>query len=106
MNAPKLVVVAASQQAGAQDRAEPLGVNARLLAAARAGSEPDVRALLAEGAHPGSRNRLGDTPLNLAARAGKASLARALLERGASPGKANLSGVTPLMVLRAAGAGE
>jgi hypothetical protein len=51
MNAPKLVVVAASQQAGAQDRPEP-GVNARLLAAARAGSEPDVRALLAEGATP------------------------------------------------------
>jgi uncharacterized protein len=99
-----VLALAASQHAAAQRNPEQLDVNAQLLAAARAGSEAAVRALLDRGADPDSRNRLGDTPLNLAARAGDVELSRTLLQRGASPDRANLAGVTPLMW--AAGQGQ
>ncbi|MFL5421274.1 MAG: ankyrin repeat domain-containing protein, partial [Myxococcales bacterium] len=92
-----LATLAAAQHALAQGQPERLNVNAELLAAARGGSEPAVRALLSRGADPDSRNRLGYTPLNTAARAGNEALARTLIAGGPAPGKPNLSAVTPLM---------
>src|SRR5262245_28213568 len=77
--------------------AQQRNINFELLAAARAGSEATVRALLDQGASPDSRNRLGDTALNIAARDGNAALARLLVERGADVNLPNLARVTPLM---------
>src|SRR5207344_3636891 len=87
------LLVVACGGAAAQDR----NINFDLLQAARAGSVTSVRALLDQGASPNSRNRLGDTPLNLAARSGNLALASLLLERGADVDLPNLARVTPLM---------
>ena len=87
-----LLVLACGAPA-AQDR----NINFDLLQAARAGSVATVRSLLDQGASPNSRNRLGDTPLNLAARNGDLPLASLLLERGADVNQPNLARVSPLM---------
>lgn len=54
-----------------------------LAQAAGRGSVAEVKALLAAGADPDARDRLGRTPLDIAERAGQAEIARLLRERGA-----------------------
>ena len=53
--------------------------------------------MLGEGAKVDSRDRNGDSALNMAAAKGNAELADALIKAGADVNLANLSGVTPLM---------
>src|SRR4029453_11204476 len=84
-----LHTVALAQQAA--------NINAELLQAVRRGAEATVRALLDQGASLESRNRLGDTPLNIAAKNGHTRLGLLLIERGADVNHKDLSGVTPLM---------
>src|ERR1041384_3559547 len=74
-----------------------INVNAELLQAARRGNEATVRTLLDQGAVLDSRNRLGDTPLNIAAKNGHTRLGLLLIERGADVNQKDLAGVTPLM---------
>ncbi len=74
-----------------------LNVNAELLAAARARSAATAAALLDRGASPDTRDRNGDSALQLAIRLGATDLARLLIERGANVDLRNLAGVSPLM---------
>jgi len=53
--------------------------------------------LLEDGAKVNSRDRNGDSPLNMAAAKGNAELVDVLLRAGADVNLANLAGVTPLM---------
>jgi ankyrin repeat protein len=81
----------------AQRGMDQININGQFLMAARAGQLPRVQALLREGANVNSRDRNGDSPLNMAAAKGNTDLAAALLAAGADPNLANLAGVTPLM---------
>lgn len=82
---------------GAQATMGQINVNGQLVMAARAGQLGRVQALLADGAAVNSRDRHGDTPLNLAAGQGNVALLRVLLDAHADVDLANLAGVTPLM---------
>jgi ankyrin repeat protein len=53
--------------------------------AVRGGVDDIVALVLAHGADPDERNRIGETPLFTAARYGRADLAELLLQRGADP---------------------
>ena len=83
--------------------AQDLSVNARLLAAARAGDVAGVERALAEGASPNARNRLGETVLVIALKNDKPALARQMIDAGADVNIAALNGVTPLMAAAHAG---
>jgi ankyrin repeat protein len=95
------LLAAVATSALAQKGADQININGQLVMAARSGQVPRVRALLEQGPHQGasvnSRDRNGDSPLNMASAKGNAPMAAALLGAGADPDLANVSGVTPLM---------
>ena len=92
-----LLLGASAMPALAQKGADQINVNGQLVMAARTGLVPRVQALLDQGASVNSRDRNGDTPLNLAAAKGNADMVAALLKAGADVNLANVAGVTPLM---------
>lgn len=81
----------------AQKGMDQININGQFVMAARAGLVDRVVVLLDEGAKVNSRDRNGDSPLNMAASKGNVALADVLLKAGADVNLANLSGVTPLM---------
>lgn len=81
----------------AQRGADQINVNGEFVLAAKAGRTERVAALLTQGAFINSRDRNGDSPLNMAASKGNEALLAILLKAGADVNLANLSGVTPLM---------
>ena len=81
----------------AQKGMDQINVNGQFVLAARSGRIERVSALLDEGAKVNSRDRNGDSPLNMAAANGNEALTDVLLKAGADVNLANLSGVTPLM---------
>jgi uncharacterized protein len=81
----------------AQKGMDQLNINGQFVMAGRIGQVERVKALLAEGAKVDSRDRNGDSPLNMAATKGNVALADALLAAGADVNLANIAGVTPLM---------
>ncbi|WP_310644997.1 ankyrin repeat domain-containing protein [Limnohabitans sp.] len=81
----------------AQKGMDQININGQFVMAARVGKVERVQALLDQGASVNSRDRNGDTPLNMAAAKGNADLVQALLKANADVNLANLSGVTPLM---------
>ena len=92
-----LLACALSLPAVAQKGADQININGQMVLAAKAGRVERVTALLAEGAAVNSRDRNGDSPLNMAAAKGNEALAEALLSAGADVNLANIAGVTPLM---------
>ena len=66
-------------------------VNGQFIVAARAGNLAQVKTLLDAGAAVNSRDRNGDTALNLAARKGDRALSEALLAAGADFDLANIA---------------
>lgn len=81
----------------AQQGMDQINVNGQFVMAARAGRVDRASAFLAEGAKVNSRDRNGDSPLNMAAAKGNAALVDVLLESNADVNLANIAGVTPLM---------
>ena len=77
--------------------ADQINRNGQYVLAAKAGKVERVAQLLREGAAVNSRDRLGNTPLNMAAGKDNAALVDVLLAAGADPNQANISEVTPLM---------
>ena len=71
-------------------------LNSLLFAAAEKGCAPLARVLLAAGASPDARDRLGNRPLALAARSGQLELVDLLLEQGAPIEARNLAGSSAL----------
>src|SRR6266850_2475373 len=92
-----LVVLLCALHTAASAQQAAVNINAELVQAARSGSEDTVRRLLDQGAVVDSRNRSGDTPLNIAAKNGHTRLGLLLIERGADVNQKDLAGVTPLM---------
>src|SRR5678816_2372662 len=97
------LALAAPFAAGAQAPSNPT-LNAQLLVGARQGDLAQVERVLAAGASPSSRNRLGKTALLLAAEKGNLAIVEAMLKSGADVNQASLEGVTPLMAAAYAGA--
>jgi ankyrin repeat protein len=95
--------LAAPLDAAAQTPTNP-SLNAQLLVGARQGDLAQVERVLAAGASPASRNRLGKTALILAAEKGNLAIVEAVLKAGADVNQASLEGVTPLMAASYAGA--
>lgn len=91
------ILVSCLSSAHAQKGMDQININGQFVMAARVGKVERVQALLAEGASVNSRDRNGDTPLNMAAAKGNAELVQVLLKAAADVNLANLSGVTPLM---------
>ena len=83
--------------AHAQQGIDQININGQLVLAARAGVVPRVAGLLGQGAKVDSRDRNGDSPLNMAATKGRVELVDVLLQAGADANLANIAGVTPLM---------
>jgi ankyrin repeat protein len=81
----------------AQKGAEPININSQFVMATRAGNTGRVSGLLNEGAAINSRDRNGDSPLNLAASKGNEAMVDLLMKSGADINLANPAGVTPLM---------
>lgn len=81
----------------AQRGMDQINVNGQYVLAAKAGRIERVVALLQEGAKVNSRDRNGDSPLNMAASKGDLALVEVLLAANADVNLANLAGVTPLM---------
>lgn len=81
----------------AQRGADQININGEFVLAAKAGRTERVSALLTQGAAVNSRDRNGDSPLNMAASKGNEALVDVLLRAGADVNLANISGVTPLM---------
>lgn len=79
---------------------EPVDENGRtrLMAAAEAGRQDDVRRLLDAGASLDSQDRDGDTALTLAIRGGHERIALLLIDAGADADLANLDCETPLLL--------
>jgi ankyrin repeat protein len=90
------VAVLGLQAALAQAPSNP-NLNAQLLVAARQGDLPAVKAALARGAEPSSRNGLGKTALVMALEKGQDELALTMLEAGTDVNLATVERVTPLM---------
>ena len=82
--------------ANAQTPGNP-AINAQLLVGARQNDLAQVERVLAQGAAPNSRNRLGKTALLIAAEKGNLALATRMLSVGADVNLASLERVTPLM---------
>ena len=80
----------------AQMGADQININGQYVLAAKAGKVERVGQLLRQGAAVDSRDRLGNSPLNMAASKGNEALVDMLLAAGANPNLANLSEVTPL----------
>jgi ankyrin repeat protein len=95
-------LIALPQSALAQD----WSINARLLAAARAGDEPGLARALAEGAAVNARNRIGETGLVIALKNDQPALALRMIEAGVDVNLAAANGVTPLMAAAHAGQTE
>jgi ankyrin repeat protein len=95
--------LAAPFDAAAQTPSNP-SLNAQLLVGARQGDLAQVERVLAAGASPASRNRLGKTALILAAEKGNLAIVEAVMKAGADVNQASLEGVTPLMAASYAGA--
>jgi len=83
--------------AHAQKGMDQININGQFVLAARSGNVARVKALLQDGASVNSRDRNGDSPLNMAASKGQVELIDTLLAAGADVNLANLKGVTPLM---------
>lgn len=81
----------------AQMGADQININGQFVLAAKAAKTERVAQLLREGAVVNSRDRLGNSPLNMAATKGNVALVTLLLGAGADPNLANISEVTPLM---------
>jgi len=77
--------------------AQELSVNARLLAAARAGDQAGVARALSEGATPNARNRVGESALLIALKYERPDLAAQMVAAGTDVNLAAANGVTPLM---------
>jgi ankyrin repeat protein len=90
-------LLAVQTAAYAQKGMDQININGQFVMAARVGKVERVQALLDQGASVNSRDRNGDTPLNMAAAKGNAELVQVLLKAGADVNLGNLSGVTPLM---------
>ena len=73
--------LAASTCALAQAASNP-SLNAQLLVGARQGDLAQVERVLAAGASPSSRNRIGKTALLIAAEKGNLAIVEAMLRRG------------------------
>jgi uncharacterized protein len=84
------------EAAQAQAASNP-AVNAQLLVAARQNDMAQLERMLAQGAAPNSRNRLGKTALLIAVEKGNLRMAARLLEAGGDVNLASLERVTPLM---------
>jgi hypothetical protein len=84
-------------QVHAQMGADQININGQYVLAAKAGKVERVGQLLRQGAAVDSRDRLGNSPLNMAAAKGNEPLVDMLLAAGANPNLSNLSDVTPLM---------
>lgn len=87
------VLIALPHAATAQD----WSINARLLAAARAGDESGLTRALADGAAANARNRIGETGLVIALKNDQPRLAMRMLDAGVDVNLAAVNGVTPLM---------
>jgi uncharacterized protein len=85
------------QYAFAQKGMDQININGQFVLAAKTGQTQRVIALLEEGAKVNSRDRNGDSPLNMAAAKGNVALANVLLKANADVNLANVAGVTPLM---------
>jgi ankyrin repeat protein len=96
-SAASLLACVLALPAVAQKGADQININGQMVLAAKAGRVERVTALLAEGAAVNSRDRNGDSPLNMAAAKGNEAMAEALLGAGADVNLANIAGVTPLM---------
>jgi ankyrin repeat protein len=72
-------------------------------AAVLGGSVECLKPLLARGAPPNDRNRIGYSPLHLAAQYGRVEMVYPLLQKGASPQILDLKNQTPLQVAEAFG---
>ncbi len=81
----------------AQKGMDQININGQFVIAARAGRVERVNELLGAGAKVNSRDRNGDSPLNMAAAKGDEALVDALLTAGADVNLGNLAGVTPVM---------
>ena len=81
----------------AQKGMDQININGQFLIAARAGQVDRLVILLKDGASVDSRDRNGDSALNMAAAKGSMPLADVLVKAGADVNLANLAGVTPLM---------
>ena len=92
-----LLSCAALAPALAQKGADQININGEFVLAAKAGRTERAAALLTQGAAVNSRDRNGDSPLNMAASKGNEALVDVLLKAGADVNLANISGVTPLM---------
>jgi uncharacterized protein len=92
-----LLLCSSPGPAFAQKGMDQININGQFVIAARAGMLDRVTALLAEGAKVNSRDRNGDSPLNMAAAKGNIALVDVLLKADADVNLANLAGVTPLM---------
>ncbi len=87
------IIIALPHGALAQD----WSINARLLAAARAGDESGLTRALADGAAVNARTRIGETALVIALKSDQPRLAMRMLDAGADVNLAAVNGVTPLM---------
>jgi len=83
--------------------AQDLSVNARMLAAARAGDQAAVGRALADGASVNARNRVGETALVMALQNDRPALAMDMVKAGTDVNLAAVNGVTPLMAAAHAG---
>ena len=91
------LVLFGTQLALAQKGMDQININGQFLIAARAGQVDRLVILLKDGASVDSRDRNGDSALNMAAAKGSMPLADVLVKAGANVNLANLAGVTPLM---------
>jgi uncharacterized protein len=92
-----MLLCSMAQVAFAQKGMDQININGQFVIAARSGNVERAAALLQDGAKVNSRDRNGDSPLNMAASKGNNALVDILLKAEADVNLANLSGVTPLM---------
>jgi ankyrin repeat protein len=83
--------------------AQDLSINARMLAAARAGDQVAVTRALSGGASVNARNRIGETALVIALKNDQPALAMDMVNAGTDVNLAAVNGVTPLMAAAHAG---
>jgi len=86
--------------------AQDWSINARLLAAARAGDEGGLVRALADGAAVNARNRIGETALVIALKNDQPAVAMRMLDAGVDINLAAVNGVTPLMAASHSGQTE